>query len=254
MLCERCKKQINDSSQFCKYCGSKVLRPYNNSVNYQPAHMYASQGNALADSNKWSFSILITALVYFVLNSVIGVVKMYSNYLAIPQKADYTFGKYFGDSILSYLFGYLIFPILVVAIFSIHTKKLAWITSIPLFIGTAFTFLSYFIQLFGVKINVLSNLITALILIVFTAVYLLATIKKKIVFPIVLILISVFRLAVNTLFNLLRIDQRINAGRTNFVIYPIYVRILSFIALVAFCLVFILAAFQLAKENTKKAK
>lgn len=258
MFCDKCGKEIADSAQFCKYCGSKMNYHFG-----EPAKAYADRTmmapavppvNSLTEKNskRWPFIVIIITLVYLVFSAILGVIIIHRNYVSIPQPEWYSFGEYFGDAFGTYLLSYCLIPALFILVFALPTKKAAWITCIPLILGAVLSIFSYSFTYAHTHINVVSNLVNAVLVLVFAILYLLITVLRNRGLTVVLILLSVFRIGASILMRVLNIDQRINVGKTQFITQPIIMDLLNVVGIIVFSFIFIIAAYQVIHTKYKQ--
>ncbi len=256
MFCGKCGKEIEDGSLFCKHCGFKTENAAEAPVIQQREPAQASKPvkpPVDKGSRRWTRGIILTTLLLFVFEAVYGVLVIHSNYSSMGWPNGYSFDQYFGDRLLTYIFGYLLMPVLLMLVFIIPTKKAAWITSIPLFLSGAFSFFSYVVTLALERhINAVSTLFSALMILALAFAYLKSTKSKTKGMAIVLVFLTVLRIGGQILFKVFEIDQMINGDKTNFVKYPLPIEILNVIGGAVFSLIFILAAFHLCKEKQQK--
>ena len=159
MYCMNCGKQIQDGSKFCVHCGAAVARaaapaapqqtqqqvyqqpqavrsmPAGSQVYQQPyAAPYAAPAGKRVTS-KWPVSTGVMGILYFVftLVSFVPYLMYYVEVIDYPE-AFFT----------PYRIIHLLLAIAVPVLFFIHTKKVAFVTAIPMFLMLVMDMINFF--------------------------------------------------------------------------------------------------------------
>lgn len=162
MFCTNCGNQIPDGAKFCVHCGAPVgqkasvtpepVYQQTQQVYQQPAHVtrsmpavnqayqqpyvapYAAPANKRVTS-KWPVSTGVMGILYFVFTLI----------SFVPYLMYYVDVVYFPEAFFNaYRIIHILLVIAVPVLFFVHTKKVAFITAIPMFIMLVMDLISFF--------------------------------------------------------------------------------------------------------------
>ena len=227
MYCINCGNQIPDGAKFCIHCGKQVTEaapaatqpiyqqptqqiyqepvhavrraPASNQV-YQQAYAaaYAAPANMKVTS-KWPVSTGIMGILYFVF-TLVSLVPYLLYYVEVIEYPLAFFNVY---RII-----HVLMVIAVPVLFFVHTKKVAFVTAIPMFIIFVMDLISYLGNLrvtsSGIALRELSMLASTFILVVLYVIQMFVR-SRSVALPVIFLILAILYLIFSCIFRLMGI-------------------------------------------------